>query len=324
MQPKNAGRLVYRYESATIQETKDLITKVIGDANEAPGPGSYTLPEVPALHGAPSLKGRSLPFAMPHPYAYNCAPDTMNKYSLVPVRQSNNADQIFGIGLRRGHGNVGHSMPFTGQSKARPSSAGHDQVSLKDLRELPQMPSVVNENDMDPDTVQWKSGGFTTMKKSRSTASVRPEHPSVGEAMKVYPALSRKHRSTSAGDRSFLPMASRRSEVIPTGEASEEFQKLQRSKWQLSAYGQILGEAAAAAMEPLDLEKLREEAMVGIRDKAMFRMKLDGVPKDQYDSILQEMSLILRQKRGGEDEGITEDEFPAFGSQEQPEATEGP
>jgi len=283
---KTVGRLVYRYESATIQETKDLVTKVIGSADEAPGPGSYNLPDPPNINGVPTLKGRQLPFAMPHPFAYNCAPDTMGKYSLLaPVRQSNNADQIFGIGVRRGGGNTGPS------SKQRPSSAGPDQVSAKDLKDIPMVPAVVNENDTDVEAVQWKSGGFTTLKKSRSTGAVKAEHPSVEEAAKFYPMLARKHRGTGAS--SFLPMASRRSETIPTGDTSEEYQRLQRSKWQLNACVQSLAQATSQALEPLDLEKLREEAMTGLRDKATYRMKLEGVPKGHHNMVLAEMASIL-------------------------------
>lgn len=41
---KVVGELVYRYESATSSETKALIAKVVGDPEEVPGPGHYTLP----------------------------------------------------------------------------------------------------------------------------------------------------------------------------------------------------------------------------------------------------------------------------------------
>ena len=66
------------------------------------------------------LQGRTLPYSMPHPYAYNCAPDHTRSF-LAPVRpteicrdiccvfdrallgeglqvrQSNNGEQIFGL-----------------------------------------------------------------------------------------------------------------------------------------------------------------------------------------------------------------------------------
>lgn len=282
---KTVGRLVYRYESATIQETRVLLTRVIGNADDAPGPGAYTLPDPPPLNGVPTLKGRQLPFAMPHPFAYNCAPDTAQKFSLLaPVRQHNNADQIFGTGVRRGGGNA--------PSKARPSSAGADEVSARDLKALPQVPAVPNENDVDVDAVQWKSGGFTSLKKSRSTGNVKVEHPSIEEAAKFYPMLARKHRS-GVGPPIFQPMASRRSEVIPTGDTSEEYQKLRRSKWQLNACVQGLAQATSLALEPLDVERLKGEAMSGLKDKALYRMKLQGVPKEHYNLVLSEMERIL-------------------------------
>lgn len=60
-----------------------------------PGPGHYKLPEPRPLAPTPALKGRTLPYSMPHPYAYNCAPDYTRSF-LAPVRQSNNGEQIFG------------------------------------------------------------------------------------------------------------------------------------------------------------------------------------------------------------------------------------
>ena len=59
------------------------------------GPGHYKLPEPRPLAPTPALKGRTLPYSMPHPYAYNCAPDYTRSF-LAPVRQSNNGEQIFG------------------------------------------------------------------------------------------------------------------------------------------------------------------------------------------------------------------------------------
>lgn len=36
--------------------------------------------DVPPIAGVPVLKGRTLSHAMPHPFAYNCAPDHGRKY----------------------------------------------------------------------------------------------------------------------------------------------------------------------------------------------------------------------------------------------------
>ena len=41
--------------------------------------------------------------------------------------------------------------------------------------------------------------------------------------------------------------------------------------------------ATNAALEPLDVERLKETAMKGLRDKAINRMKLQGVSKDQQE-----------------------------------------
>ncbi|CAE7715733.1 unnamed protein product [Symbiodinium sp. CCMP2456] len=278
---KVVGELVYRYESATSSETKALIAKVVGDPEEVPGPGHYTLPDPLPLAAPPALKGRMLPYSMPHPYAYNCAPDHTRSF-LEPVRRRNNADQIFGTGWRQGAARRG--------DKGKPSSK-EDQVQLA---ELP--PGVGEEEKPDDDgVVHWRSGGFS-IKKSRSTAGVRApevEREVLEGVGKFYPPLAQKHQRCNS---QFLPMSSRRTESVRTRGASEENQRLGQSKWKLSKALEGIQNATNAALEPLDVDKLKQHAMKGLRDKAINRMKLQGVSKDQQEVILEEMDALLRER----------------------------
>lgn len=278
---KVVGELVYRYESATSSETKALIAKVVGDPEEVPGPGHYTLPDPLPLAAPPALKGRMLPYSMPHPYAYNCAPDHTRSF-LEPVRRRNNADQIFGTGWRQGAARRG--------DKGKPSSK-EDQVQLA---ELP--PGVGEEEKPDDDgVVHWRSGGFS-IKKSRSTAGVRApevEREVLEGVGRFYPPLAQKHQRCNS---QFLPMSSRRTESVRTRGASEENQRLGQSKWKLSKALEGIQNATNAALEPLDVDKLKQHAMKGLRDKAINRMKLQGVSKDQQEVILEEMDALLRER----------------------------
>jgi len=282
---KAVGRVVYRYESATINETKDLITKAVGDANEAPGPGHYALPDPAPLGSVPALKGRTLPYAMPHPYAYNCAPDHTRSF-LAPVRSQNNAEQIFGNGWRQG---AAAAAKRGGRSK---SEAGRsDQVQLAEL------PFGVGEEEkpLEDGAVQWRSGGFSSLKKSKSTSAVRaPEIDSVVEqgVGKSYPPLAKNRRTNST----FLPMSSRRTEQVYTRHSSEENQRLGHSKWKINKLMEGIQNATTAALEPLDVDKLKQHAMKGLRDKAINRMKLQGVSRDQQEVILEEMNSLLQER----------------------------
>jgi len=279
---KAVGQLVYRYESATSAETKELIAKVVGDPEEVPGPGHYKLPDPLPLAAPPAIKGRMLPYSMPHPYAYNCAPDHTRSF-LEPVRQRNNADQIFGTGWRQGAARRG--------DKGRPAPKD-DQVHLA---ELP--PGVGDEEKPEDDgVVHWRSGGFS-IKKSHSTTGVAraPEVESqILEGVgKFYPPLAQRHQRCNS---QFLPMSSRRTESVRTREVSEENQRLGQSKWKLAKALRGIENATSAALEPLDVDKLKQHAMKGLRDKAINRMKLQGVSKDQQEVILEEMDALLRER----------------------------
>lgn len=290
---KTVGRTVYRYESATIQETKDLITRVVGK-DDAPGPGSYSLPEPPLIAGPPSFKGRTTP-TFPHPFASSCAPDyTKSLSSLAPVRQQNNAEQIFGTGWRQGAAAI--AKQGRGLRKIESENA-----------QLSELPIGVGEEEKpsDENSVQWRPGGFSKLKKSKSESNVKAveEHPSVEEAMKFYPSLARKH---NRADAIFLPMSSRRTEKLSTHNAAEENLRLGRSKWKLAAVVESIENATSAALEPLDVEKLRQYAMKGLRDKAINRMKLQGVSFEQQQVILEEMeSLILERSQRSQNSSVS-------------------
>jgi len=282
---KAVGQVVYRYESATSSETKDMVAKAVGTADEVPGPGQYQLPEPRPLAPPPALKGRTLPYSMPHPYAYNCAPDHTRSF-LAPVRQSNNGEQIFGNGWKQG------AAAAARRNGEKTKLTREDQVLA--ASDLP--PGVGDEEKPEDGLVQWRSGGFSLLKKSRSAGAIRaPEiDTSVLEGVgRFYPPLAQKHQRANS---QFLPMSSRRTESVRTREASQENQRLGQSKWKLSKVLEGIEHATTAALEPLDVEKLKQHAMKGLRDKAINRMKLQGVSKDQQEVILEEMDALLRER----------------------------
>lgn len=298
------GRVVYRYESATISETKELITKVVGEPNDAPGPGTYSLPDPKPLANVPLQRGRSLPYAMPHPFAYNCAPDHARRF-LTPVRQRNNSDQIYGTGVQQGAAELArHSA----------SKSNRPQDSRNDLDQMAELPHGAGDEEKPPSedgVVHWKSGGFSKLKKSRSASVVRSSDldPVIKNGVgKFYPPLSEKDRSAKA----FLPMSTRRTEHVSTRRGSEENQCVGEGKWKLAKVVENLENVTAAALEPLQLDRMKDEAMRGLRDKAIDRMKLQGVSLEQQEVILEEMNSLLHEKsmlpQEMDSEDIAEDE----------------
>jgi hypothetical protein len=156
---------------------------------------------------------------------------------------------------------------------------------------------LMSDNDALLDGVQWRSGGFVSLKKSRSTGAMRSipdQHPSVEQASKFYQSLSKRH---GRDDTIFLPGSSRRSEDIKTHDGADAYQRLVRGRHQLKAVAEGIQSATAAALEPLDTEKLRSEAMKGLRNKARERMRLEGVSVDQQDLVLKEMHGVLQEKQ---------------------------
>lgn len=282
------GRIVYRYESATIGETKDLITKVVGDANDAPGPGHYSLPDPKPLGCVPSQKGKSLPYAMPHPFAYNCAPDHGRKF-LTPVRKRNNAAQIYGTGVQQGAAEL---------ARQNASKSNRPQDSRNDLDQMAELPYGAADEEKpieEEGVVHWRSGGFSKLKKSRSASVIRSSDldPVIKNGVgKFYPPLGEKERSAKA----FLPMSTRRTEHVSTRIGSEENQCVGEGKWKLSKVMENLENATAAALEPLEIDKMKDEAMKDLRDKAIDRMKLQGVGLEQQQVILEEMDSLLEER----------------------------
>lgn len=283
---KAVGKLVYRYESATLGESRDLVNRMTAD--DGPGPGAYEIPNMHPAGGVPAIKGRVLPHAMPHPFAYNCAPDTAGKYSKFnSVLQKNSSDQIFGTGVTKKDKSLHAAIPK--QPGRGSKGKDGDVLTEQDLK----MSVPVLASEQQEEEVEWKAGGFSALKKSRSTGSVRrKEHPSVQEASKCYPKLQRGHR----GGSQFLPMASRRSENVSTHESCAESNHLNRGKWHLGALAADLHKVHQSVLEPLDEEKLKMEAMRGLQAKAMERMRLEGVGKKQQQSILREMDGVLTEQ----------------------------
>lgn len=250
---------MYSYDSATVGDTREL-------------------PDPEPIGGTPSFKqGRALPRSMPHPVAHHLAPVAHN---LAPVRRQNNAEQIFGNGSRR-----------SGSKSRLESQSGHQVVQLAEL------PFGVGDEEKPPEhsSLQWQSGGFSVMKKSRSAGGVKfsdidplVEH-GVGQ---FYPPLKAKERTNSA----FLPMSTRRTERVSTRNSSNEGQHLGHSKWKMGRLADNLQAATELALEPLDVDRLKRNAMKGLRDKAINRMKLQGVSREQQQVILEEMASLLQER----------------------------
>lgn len=283
---KSAGRLVYRYESATMVETRDLVNRLAAESHEAPGPGTYNLPDPPPIHGVPTLKGRALPHGMPAPYAYNCTPDLSRKFmNLAPVRQHNSADQIYGNGLKPGE------AANRAKKASRPSSAG-----VGERLQHEELPGALRGVEESEETVQWRSGGFAGIRKSRSSPAIQRqlEHPWVAQARRSYPLLASRGRDTSS--RHF---ASKAADSVSTHEVSEENQRLRRGKWELAALAERVRVATVEVLEPLDVDKLKHNAMGALQDKAQERMKLEGVPRRQINQVLKEMPDVLEEHKKG-------------------------
>jgi hypothetical protein len=155
------------------------------------------------------------------------------------------------------------------------------------------MPTPLLERDIEQpgEDVQWRSGGFPLMKKAKSAGSIKEqEHPLIEEMQKHYAMMSKHH---GRKDKTFIPNAHRRPEVVKTNSKSEEYQKLQRRKWELKQVTEKIRSLTVAALEPLDEEKLKLEASQGLMDKAKFRMRMEGLSKDQQDLVLAEFPNVL-------------------------------
>jgi len=299
---KGHGKVVWRYESATISDSKKLVTKAMGVRNEPPGPGAYTLPDPPPIAHPPSIKGRN-GGAMPHiaqaqqpsihnPLMAGLSPDSLEKFTRI--REKNSGDQIFGRDLRKGTA-AAKGGAAAHEPGSRPGTGGGDRVHPNE------MPISIGASVFDaPDenAVQWKAGGFSVIKKSKSSSAVqhRRDHPAMEAAQKQYPTLSRLHKREGHG---FLPMATRKNNgftAVPTHEDCTEHQQLCRSKWTLAEVLDNLSKVTASALEPLDEEKMREQALQHLKDHAEERMRLEGVASEQQALVMAELPLVFEEK----------------------------
>lgn len=283
-QKKNQGKLVWRYQSESLAETKKVIERVVGTGKENPAPGAYTLPDPKPLAPSPTLKGRQLSHGMPHPYAYNCEPDHAGKFSALahPVRDGNNGAQIFGRDFKKGA-----MTPDDTKRRADRAKAVADQVAAAG------MPLTLAEREIEQpgETVQWRSGGFANLRKAKSSPVIsKAEHPAMQEMQKHFPPLSKFH---GRHDKTFIPNASRRPEIVKTHSKCPEYQCLQRKKWEIGAIAAQITAGSQAILEPLDEAMLREKATQGLMDKARFRMRMEGLAQEQQDLVLAELPAVL-------------------------------
>eukprot|EP00747_Dinoflagellata_sp_TGD_P162273 gnl/TRDRNA2_/TRDRNA2_179691_c0_seq1.p1 gnl/TRDRNA2_/TRDRNA2_179691_c0~~gnl/TRDRNA2_/TRDRNA2_179691_c0_seq1.p1 ORF type:complete len:531 (+),score=112.82 gnl/TRDRNA2_/TRDRNA2_179691_c0_seq1:63-1655(+) len=289
---KQVGRLVYKYESSTMAESKKLIEKVCGPMDKPPGPGTYE-PKDPhhKAPDVPALRGRTLPFAMPHPFCYNCKPDYASKFE--PVRKQNSGDQIYG---RRG---ARRQQPKDGWKPQSPA-----QVELIQAQELPAADHInaTSHTDVEgvrPEDVQWRSGGFQhVLKKAASTPSFRgPVHSSVEEAAKHYQVpLARKH---GRHHKTFMPMSQQgHTRDVPTHDDSKEYVHIKSYKWHMNSVADGLQSASTSIMQPLDEAGLRAQAEQSLLDKARNAMNLEGISKDRQELILAELPQVIAEHRG--------------------------
>lgn len=78
------SQAVFSHTTETMAESKKLVQRVTGGASEVPGPGAYSLPELPSIHGTgPKMLGRQLPFAVPKPYRRGESERTVVKDSVT-------------------------------------------------------------------------------------------------------------------------------------------------------------------------------------------------------------------------------------------------
>jgi len=252
----------------------------VGTGHENPAPGTYTLPDPKPLSQAPTMKGRELGHGMPHPYAYNCAPDHSGKFdAMSPVRQQNSGAQIYGRDFK---------SPGSGkEARAAKARASADEVAATN------MPVTLAERDIEQpgETVQWRSGGFASLQKVKSSPVIsRADHPCVEQCKKHYASLSRLH---GRQDKTFMPMASKRPEIVRTHDRSVDCRQFHRKKWELGALAAHIKDTTDATLEILDEAKLREEATKGLMDKAKYKMRMEGLNQDQQDLILAELPGVL-------------------------------
>jgi len=173
--------------------------------------------------------------------------------------------------------------------RAAKASAYADEVAANN------MPLTLAEREIEQpgETVQWRSGGFMALRKVKSSPVIEKkekEHPAVECTRVHYKAMSKKH---GRSDKTFAPWAHRRPEVVKCSSKSNEYKTLQRRKWELGSIAAEITAAAAATMEPLNEAKLREEATHGLMDKAKFRMRMEGLAKDQQELVLAELPAVL-------------------------------
>lgn len=280
---KTKGKLVWRYQSETLQATKDIITKVVGDGKVNPAPGTYDIPDPKPLGQAPTLRGRGLGHGMPHPYSYNCAPDHSRKFDVLssPMKDQNSGADIYGRDLKK---------TMNTPERAVRARASADEVAASN------MPLTLAEREIEQpgETVQWRSGGFAALRKVKSSPIItRKEHPAMEETMHHYPSLSKKH---GRKDKTFVPWASRRPEIVKTSSKCDEYQQLQRKKWELGTISKSIQGITDSTLEPLDEEKLRGEATRGLMDKAKFKMRMEGLSKEQQDLVLAELPGVLMER----------------------------
>jgi hypothetical protein len=122
---------------------------------------------------------------------------------------------------------------------------------------------------------------------------IKQVNPAIEEFKRHYPVL---HGQQKVKQSSFLPMQVKKNEAVATHENSAEYQRLQRGKVHVAAISDHIKTATDGVLEPLDLDRLRQDAMDGIEAKARYRMRMEGVSQEQEELIIAEMRSVLEEK----------------------------
>lgn len=291
---KPNSEAVWRHESETYAESKNLVDGVLNLKMVTPGPGAYDIPDgaTKPIVGPPTLKTRKFPHGMPHPFSYNCTPDLASKF--VPYRQRNSSSMIY-----EGKGGQKLSRPSSTPVLEENSSLSRAELRAKRRQESLIPGSIRSTQEPDPEQqpsvddafarpVSRRGGGRRSHSAGSMIATV--DHPSVKEAMKHYPRLAGR---TGHGTEHFLPMAARRNEGVGTRDASAAFQRFHYTQKQMEQLGEEAHDLCKTALETLDLDQLMKDSVKILEHKAKAQLRVEGLSRERRIRVMEEMPALF-------------------------------